>query len=338
MTERSPYSPFPLINLALDNARLLVGVPFAVAMLAVILGLVQGGRFTAESSFKPQSDQSELGRLGGLAAQFGVDLGGASSGGESVDFYARLAQSRSLLEAVSVQQYTGSDGSEASLVEWYGVDDGPDQLRRTAARLSRDVSVQTDINAGVISIGTRHRDRAVAEQLNRAILDEINRFNLERRQSQASAERHFVEAQVDRARQDLADAEAELSTFMQSNRRYEEWPQLRFEAGRLQRQVDLQQQVYTTLTQALERARLDEVRNTPVITIIDQPEGSATRRRGLAQKAILGALLGLTLVLTFLFVREYAHRLERQYPEEFARVRQRRPWLAALLVLGLPAL
>lgn len=339
MTERSPYSPFPLIHLALDNARLLIGVPLAVAALAVVLGLVQGGQYTAWSSFKPQHDQPELGRLGGIAAQFGLDMGGAMGGGESVDFYARLARSRTLLESVAAREYTTSSGrTAADLAEVYGIDvDGVERSRRTVRRLDRDLSVDTDINAGVVGIATRHRDRAIAEQLNRAILDEINRFNLERRQSQASSERQFVEAQVARARQDLAAAENALSEFMQSNRRYEEWPQLRVEAGRLQRQVDLQQQVFTSLTQSLEQARLDEVRNTPVITVIDQPERSAQRRRGLAARAVLGTILGLTIVLVYIFGREYTRRLQREYPEEYARVRKRRPWLAAVLVLGLPA-
>jgi alpha-tubulin suppressor-like RCC1 family protein len=332
MNERSGYSPFPIINLALDHARLLIGLPLAAAVAAVLFAFVTAGRYTAESTFKPQVEQAEMGRFSGLAAQFGIDLMGGARG-ESMDFYARLARSRALLEQVATRQYPMPDGASATLVELYGYPEGPDQLRRTVEKLARNVGVEADLNSGVVTIRTRERGRALAEQMNRAILDEVNRFNLERRQSQASAERTFVEAQVVRARQDLETAEQAQSAFMQTNRRYEEWPQLRVEAARLQRQVDLQQQVFTTLTQALERARLDEVRNTPVITIIDQPEGSAQRQRRLIQKAVLGAILGLAGVLSFLFAVEYARRLRQQYPDEFDRVRRRRPWIAAALLL-----
>jgi alpha-tubulin suppressor-like RCC1 family protein len=336
MNERSTFSPFPLINLALDNARLLIGVPLAAAVAAVAIGLVAGGRHTAESSFRPQNEQAEMNRLSGLAAQFGIDVPGSGGRGESVDFYTRLARSRALLEDVAKREYRIDGGATATLIELYDMPGtGADQLRRTVDALTRNVGVDADLNAGVVAIRTRDRHGEVAEQVNRAILDELNRFNLERRQSRATAERRFVETQVTRARQDLDAAESELSAFMQTNRRYEEWPQLRFEAAQLQRQVDLQQQVFTTLTQALEQARLDEVRNTPVITIIDHPEGSARRERKLAQKAVLGFVLGLTLVLALLFVREYTRRLRQEYPEEFARVRQRRPWVAALFFLGL---
>jgi alpha-tubulin suppressor-like RCC1 family protein len=337
MTERSTYSPFPLINLALDNARLIVGLPLAAAVVAVVIGLLMGGRYTAESSFRPQNEQTELNRLSGLAAQFGIDVPGGGGGrGESVDFYTRLARSRALLEDVAQREYVIDGGRTATLVELYDMPgSGAEQLRRTVESLTRNVAVDADINAGVVGIRTRDRRQGVSEQINRAILDELNRFNLERRQSRATAERQFVESEVTRARQDLAEAEDQLGAFMETNRRYEEWPQLRFEAARLQRQVDLRQQVFTSLTQALEQSRLDEVRNTPVITIIDHPEGSSKRRRGLVQKAVLGGVLGLTLVLAFLFAREYTRRLREQYPEDYDRVRQRRPWIAAIFFLGL---
>lgn len=329
MSERPTYSPFPLINLALDNARLLIAVPVAAAVLAVVFGLLFGGKYVAESSFRPQVERADISRFSGLAAQFGLNIGGAA-GGESVDFYAHLARSRALLEDVARREYEVDGGSrKATLVELYDAPGaGAEQLRLTVERLRRNLVIDADLNAGVVAIRTHAAQGPLAEQVNRAILDEVNRFNLERRQSRATAERSFVEAQVVRARQDLSTTEAELSAFMEANRRYDEWPQLRFEATRLQRRLDVQQQVYTSLIQELEQARLDEVRNTPVITIIDHPEGSAKRQRRLIQKGVLAGLLGLTLVAGYLFTREYMQRLEQQYPEDFARVRQRRIWAA----------
>lgn len=334
MNERSTYSPFPLIHLALDNAKLLIGVPLAAALAAVALSLVLGGRYTAESVFKPQSEQADMGRLSGLAAQFGINVPGSSTG-ESVDFYARLVFSRALLENVATREYrVGADGAVMTLVERYDErGDGAARLRRTVDRVAKQISVDMDLNAGVVGVRTRDRDRDVAEQINRAILDEVNRFNLERRQSQAAAEREFIDGQLADAHAELAAVEEQLSSFMQSNRRYEEWPELRFEAARLQSQVDLQRQLVTTLMQSLEQSRLDEVRNTPVVTIIDPPEGSAKRDSRLVQRAVLGAVLGLVLVLAWLFVREYTGSLRREYPDEYARVRQRRLWLGALLLV-----
>ncbi len=45
-----------------------------------------------------------------------------------------------------------------------------------------------------------------------------------------------------------------------------------FEHDRLERPVSMRQELVTAMAQAYEQARVDEVRNTPVITVIDQPE------------------------------------------------------------------
>ena len=335
MMPRSPYSPFPLVRLLLEHRRALLGVPFAAALVAVVVGLVMGATYRAESSFKPQAEGSDLARFSGLASQLGINLPAAmGESGESLDFYARLTRSRALLGAVAQREYPLPKG-RGSLLEYYdaGGRSPEERLLKTVEELAGDLQVQADMNSGVIGIRTRARGAALAEQVNRAILDEVNRFNLEVRQTQASAERQFVEGQVAQAQQELQAAEAELGAFMERNRRYEEWPQLRFEAARLQRRVDLQQQVYTTLVQARERSRLDEVRNTPVITILDPPEGSAKRKRGLLTKAVLGAVLGLVLVLSWIFLREYTGRLRREYPEEYEQMRAAAPKVGRVLPL-----
>lgn len=331
MMPRSPYSPFPLLRLALEYRRALLGVPLGAALVAIAVGLVLGASYRAESSFKPQAEGSELARFSGLASQLGINLPAAmGESAESLDFYARLTRSRALLGGVVQREYPLDDGP-GTLVEHYGQGGGTESQRllRTVERLSADVQAQLDASSGVVTVRTKAKSAALAEQINRAILDEVNRFNLEVRQTQASAERQFVEGQVAQAQQELQAAEAELSAFMERNRRFEEWPQLRFEAARLQRRVDLQQQVYTTLVQARERSRLDEVRNTPVITILDPPEGSAKRKRGLLTKAVLGAVLGLTVVLSWIFLREYTGRLRREYPEEYEQLRSAAPRVRA---------
>ena len=45
-----------------------------------------------------------------------------------------------------------------------------------------------------------------------------------------------------------------------------------FGHDRLERQVSVRQELVTAMAQAYEQARVDEVRNAPVITVIDQPE------------------------------------------------------------------
>src|SRR5438067_2285669 len=71
---------------------------------------------------------------------------------------------------------------------------------------------------------------ALAEKLIRG----VGTFNVERRRSQAAAERQFVDAQAAESERALRDAENALQSFLQRNREYGGSPQLPFERDRLQ--------------------------------------------------------------------------------------------------------
>jgi uncharacterized protein involved in exopolysaccharide biosynthesis len=92
-----------------------------------------------------------------------------------------------------------------------------------------------------------------------------------------------------------------------------------FEANRLQRRVDLRQQVYSSLAQSYENARIEEVRNTPVTTVITRPEGSALPVKGnLVLDLFLGLLLGSAVALVIIFTREYLEVQRRRHPADYA--------------------
>jgi uncharacterized protein involved in exopolysaccharide biosynthesis len=83
--------------------------------------------------------------------------------------------------------------------------------------------------------------------------------------------------------------------------------------------VDLRQQVYTSLAQSYESARLEEVRNTPVTTVISRPEGSAVNLRPpLVLNLFLGLLLGVALALVIIFTREYLEVQRQRHPADYA--------------------
>src|SRR5438876_484305 len=88
---------------------------------------------------------------------------------------------------------------------------------------------------------------------------------------QASQERRFLGERLDTARAELRRAEGALEKFLQRNRSYPNSPTLLFEHDRLQREAGLRQDVYSMLTQAYEQARMQAVRNTPSISLIDHP-------------------------------------------------------------------
>ena len=80
-------------------------------------------------------------------------------------------------------------------------------------------------------------------------------------------------------------------------------PQLTFENDRLERQVFMRQELVTAMAQAYEQARIDEVRNTPLITVIDRPEPAALPDPRWLLEIVLGLSLGMMVGFGLAFVR-----------------------------------
>jgi len=327
--EERSYSAYGVLNVLLAHARWFVVIPLITGALAGVLTLVFGRDWVAESSFAPQSSGGASSRIASLASQLGVAIPGLESEDASIDFYLRLARSRVLLERLALNEYAfpleleGSDSARGNLIALYEVKgrDEAARLRSVVERLRKDIAVEGDLNARVVTVRTTAPWAGLAVQINRELLDGIDEFNRERRNSEAAAEREFLENRLATARAELNAAAEALSTFLVSNRRYEDWPALRFEYERLSSEVDQSEQLVASLVQAYEQARLEEVRNTPVISVLDPPEGSARRVGSLIGNVFWGVLAGAMLVLLLAFAREYATRERASNPadyEEFA--------------------
>jgi len=323
-------SLFGVMTTILQYSRALLVIGAAGFLIGGLLPIIRP-KYVAQSSFVPEGSTSSMANLVGLAAQFGVTVPGAGND-ESIEFYVRLVRSREVLQGIALTEFAFSKGKpgepapdslRGNLVLLYGFTGKNPHKNLLGAinKLDDNIGIQADTRAGMISLRTKARYADLAALLNRRTLDLINEFNLRRRQSQAGEERRFIEARMDQAQRELQTSENELARFLERNRRYLDSPQLAFEASRLERRLDLRQQVYTTLAQAYEQARISEVRNTPVITIIDVPEGSEKRAGGVVIGSLVGLLVGLMLGTFVAVALESLVAQKRADPEAYASLR-----------------
>jgi uncharacterized protein involved in exopolysaccharide biosynthesis len=285
--------------------RLIVGLPLAMAFVVVVMALLAPRQYTAGARFTPQESSSPQSGLSQLASQFGI---AAPKGMESTpQFYAELLLSREVLREVVKTHYEAARPTpfRGTLVDYFGVaGSNADEAVLQAVRLLRTMLiVRTDRNVGIVSFQVFTKYPDLSMKIVNRFLELVNSYNLERRRSQARAEREFMEQQVGQARTDLTTAEDALAAFYARNRRFQDAPELVAGEARLQRQVSLRQQLYVTLSQSLAMARIEEVRSTPVVTILEHPEGFVEpQRRGLITRGISALLVGELLALAIAFV------------------------------------
>ena len=309
------------------HLRLVCALPVLCALVLVLPSYVFGRDYVAHSSFLPELGNPSTQRLAGLAAQLGVSLGN-TSGGETLDSYVDIAQSRSVLSDVVQERYqlpkTGLFGEArtGTLVDFYHASGQtePQRIQLAVQALQSHISVLASPKSGLITVDTKAPSRELAEAINRNILAAINAFNLSKRQTRASSEREFVSERLKAAKAEVDTAEAAVSNFLASNRQYQGSPQLSLEYSRLQRRLDLVQQVYVGLAQSYEQARIEEVRNTPVITLVDPPEGSATVARSRRQLAMLGLAAGLLLAVIIATALESFAKFRRMPTDELVEI------------------
>lgn len=317
------------LNVLLRHRVLVVVVPATVAAALLIVGLLRDRTYSSDAAFVPQQARRMPSGISGFASQLGIALP-TDDLDQSPAFYADLLRSREILGPVVDRVYEPElhgRGRALSLIDLLERDEEGDDARRHAAieELSTELRVGTDPETGVVSFAVPLESPALAQAVANEIIERVNAFNLSRRQSAAGAERQFIEERLQVGVRDLTAAEQALRLFDERNLRIGNSPELRLERDRLARAVGEKQEVVTTLRQAHEQARIDEVRNTPAITVIESPNRPVEPDpRGALKLALAGFIItGFLCVMAAFAIEMWRHvqRGQTGAHREFRRLR-----------------
>ena len=331
MAIHDPMNPVRLMNVLLRRRRYIVGATLLTLGAALVVTILRPRSYTASASFAPQVGNSAISELSGLTAQLGI-LPTWTQPSHSSAFYADLVRSREILYSAvetpyAITDYRGllwfadSVARRGNLVELRDMRNGNDAegTEKGVRWLHDRISVTTDRETGIVTFAVTTRSAELAHGIASRLLELVRAFDVDQRRSQAKNERAIIEKQLDKAAGEVQDAEDSLARFLESNRNFRNSPQLLFQHDRLQRHVSLRQQVLTSLTEAYERARIEEVRNTPVLTVVAPsrlPPFPDPRR--LLFKGLLALLAGAALGIGLALWREYLDRSVEAEPQAFA--------------------
>lgn len=295
-------------NVLLRWRRTIITLGLIGVALGLTWGLMSPRLYLSTARFIPQAAEGSNNALAAAASQFGIRMptGGTSVWGPPV--YVELLRSRALLEPILHDTVVVAEeqGRRASIIDLLDVDATNPRRRLDIAveglRGMIKANEETKLNAVELEVTSKWP--SVSHALAERLLQRINEFNFEIRKSQARAERQFVEQQAREAERNLRDAEFRLQTFLQRNRACCS-PELAFERDRLQREVTSRQVLYTSWLERSEEARIREVRDTPVITVIETPQIPSEREpRGTLKKAFfIGLFLAMIGVVLAFFSR-----------------------------------
>ena len=301
----SEISLFTLGTMLLRNRWRIVRWMFIGATVSAVSVFSRPKLYLASASFVLQVNEASRSGLASLAGQFGVSL---PTGNQSLspEFYTDLLKTSVLLKPIARDTFVVQEmgGQRISFLDLFEIQGAGVMHREEAAveLLMGIVRASVVRTTGVVELSVATRWPSVSLDIATALVNGVNEFNRRTRQGQAAAERRFVEQRLTVAGTELREAEDRLERFLVTNRQFGSSPELTFQSERLERDVSMRQQVFTSLTQSYEEVRIREVRDTPVITMIESPSvPTFPQPRGRGVIVLLGLILGGSVGVTIAF-------------------------------------
>ena len=275
--------------------------------LALLSTLVVPAVYRSSASFVANSSgQSKVqagassSPISGLLSQFGGSLGGDPS--ESPNFYLELLYSRELLTRLLDSKFpdprTDNPADSARLVDILRLrsHDPARRMELGVKELTSSVKGGMDPKTNLVWFSTDAEYPQLSSQMANRMIDLVSSFNRETRVSRSKSKRVFLEGRLDSANAALRTSEENLRLFYEQNRGTIIAPGLKFEEARLKRDEDVQSSLFLNLQAQLEAARIEEINDAALITVIDTavvPRKAQWPRYGVA--SITGFALGLFL-------------------------------------------
>ena len=310
--EEDTISLSDILLVLAKQLKLLIIIPLVFGVItAFYVKFMVADVYVSSAKIMSSGGGSSTSQLQGLAAQFGISAPGG--GGENAQWvYPEIVKSRTLAKSVLKRKFdTNEYGPQKSLLQilTYG-DEEPtvsiDTLEIHGANaLIGMIEIASQGSFYNLSVSTF--EPQFAADLCAVLIEELDRHQREYKTEKVKETRLFIEGRIIDIQKELESAEENLKVFRDRNRQIGQSPALLLEQQRLTRETSVLTGVFTTLKQQLEMTKIEEVKESTLIQVLDPPiapfhRDSPNRRLSV----LLSLILGFGLAVIVAFVKEYA--------------------------------
>tara|TARA_B100001123_G_C15337776_1_gene1033544 strand:+ start:2660 stop:3736 length:1077 start_codon:yes stop_codon:yes gene_type:complete len=261
----------------------------------------------------------------GVAAQFGINIPINQSEPQWV--YPEIIKSRTLARAMLQRKFdTEKYGTQKPLLQilTYGDQEptvGIDTLIK--AGINRVIGmIDIQQNGSFYELTLSGFEALFVRDFATSLIEELDKHQREYNKAKTSKTRIFIEERLLSTQFELESAEEALKDFTDRNRRIENSPSLQLERQRLAREVSVLTGVFTTLKQQLETTKIEEVKESVYVVVLDPPEAplwpSRPNKRFIV---IIAGFIGIGIGIIIGFIKEYAENSGEDEKEKMSEVK-----------------
>lgn len=170
--------------------------------------------------------------------------------------------------------------------------------------LRERVGVSLNEETGIVSVNVRMPDPKVAAQVAKYTIGELTEYLVEYRTEKVLRDLEFVEDQLNKAEERFKDAQLALAEFTDSNQG-NLTARARTEQQRLQSEYDIAFNLYNSLTQQFEQARLKVQEETPVFKVLQPVQVPVEDETSGAMILIVFVMLSGIASIGWIFIRQF---------------------------------
>lgn len=170
--------------------------------------------------------------------------------------------------------------------------------------LRERVSVSLNEETGIVSVSAKMPDPKVAAQVAKFTIGELTEYLVEYRTEKVLRDLEFVENQLNKAEERFENAQLTLAEFRDSNQG-NLTARAQTEQERLQSEYDVAFNLYNSLTQQFEQARLKVQEETPVFKVLQPVQVPVDDETSGAMILIVFVMLSGIASIGWIFIRQF---------------------------------
>ena len=285
--------------------------------------------YSSYISIYPMAEKNDMsntmGDIQGLASSFGINIGGSSV----TSFYIPdIVTSRKLGKAIVSNRWNVENNLlPIDLISFWEINDttgfsikrmikglfsieNEKELKSVYVEIALSkLANQIEINekeSGLFFITVLTKEPQLSADIANFIANYVRDYISREMTIQSTKFRLFIEDRLQHSKEDLSNNEEKLTLFRKFNPIALDDPDLQMQRGRLIRDVETSQQVYLTLLTQYELAKLEELKEMPVINILDNAEPSVEIAEPNKKfLLILSSILSMFIASSFVLFRHF---------------------------------